>query len=156
MQTGIPYKFPICYIVVGPYSFHNQGKVLMSRFCKGFAYKSPYIVGRFSIQPPHTQRKHYNYESPQAMCNSYLHRTLVRRKFECLGRSINQAAIEVICLSQMLAVIKCTEPTDNYPPHILQECKRHNCQFMYDGGPVLESTVNGRHNISKGGGIQCN
>ena len=38
---------PICYIVVGSYSFRNQGKVLMSVFHDGFAYKSPYIVGLF-------------------------------------------------------------------------------------------------------------
>ena len=42
-----PYKFPICYIVVGSYSFRNQGKVLISGFHNGFAYKSPYIVGLF-------------------------------------------------------------------------------------------------------------
>ena len=46
-RTGSPYKFSICYIVVGSYSFRNQGKVLMSGFRDGFAYKSPYIVGLF-------------------------------------------------------------------------------------------------------------
>ena len=29
-------------------------------------------------------------------------------------------AIEVICISQMLAVIQCTEPSDNCPPHIMK------------------------------------
>ena len=33
--------------IVGSYSFCNQGKVLMSGFHDGFAYKSPYIVGLF-------------------------------------------------------------------------------------------------------------
>ena len=47
MGTGSPYKFPICYSVVGSYSFRNQGKVLMSGFRDRFAYKSPYIVALF-------------------------------------------------------------------------------------------------------------
>ena len=42
-----PYKFPICYIVVGSYSFRKQGKVLISGFHNVFAYKSPYIIGLF-------------------------------------------------------------------------------------------------------------
>ena len=45
--TGSPYKFSICYIVLGSYSFRNQGKVLMRGFSNGLAYKSLYIVGLF-------------------------------------------------------------------------------------------------------------
>ena len=52
----------------------------MSRFRDGFAYKSPYIVvGLFSIYPPHTQQKQYDYEWPIATLNSHLRGTLVRR-----------------------------------------------------------------------------
>ena len=37
----------IGYVVVRSYSFCNQGKVLMSGYHDGFAYKSPYIVSLF-------------------------------------------------------------------------------------------------------------
>ena len=51
MGTGSPYKFSICYSVVGSYSFSNQGKMLMSGFRDEFAYKSPYIVSLFQYTP---------------------------------------------------------------------------------------------------------
>ena len=64
MQTGSPYKFTICYIVVGSYIFHNQGKVFMGEFCNRFAYKRPISSAYLDI--PTYPEKQYNYKCPMA------------------------------------------------------------------------------------------
>ena len=85
LRTGIPYKFPICYIAVGSYSCHKQGKWLMSEFRDRFAYKSPYIVGLFQYMYSHRIPSRNNTTTSDfRQCET---RTFVGRSYAEIARS---------------------------------------------------------------------